>query len=154
MELFFKSATFSWKFFSLFLFFSFLQIFFFLFLFFSLCSSPPHTPSHTKTFYIPLMMSILVIMGVIVLLMMIVVEGDDTQALRNTISSLCSLNKVGQFASCCKDNDNGAFITLANRNTWICFITAFSSTTGSSLTYLFVICFSFLCCSSLFDDCH
>ena len=48
------------------------------------------------------------------MLMMIVVCGDDTQALRDTISSLCSLNKVGKFASCCGSYDNGASITLAS----------------------------------------
>ena len=60
------------------------SFFFLLFSFsfsFSLCSSPPHPHillPH-RTFYISLMMSILMIMGVIVLIM-IVVEGDDTQA--------------------------------------------------------------------------
>ena len=45
------------------------------------------------------MPSILMIMGVIVLeMMVIVVSGDDTQALRDTISSLCKLNKAGEFA--------------------------------------------------------
>ena len=78
------------------------------------------------------------IMGVIVL-MMIVVEGDDTQALRDTISSLCSLNSVGQFASCCASYDNGASLTLAYSTARSCFIYGLGSTTGSVLTSLFVI---------------
>ena len=78
------------------------------------------------------------IMGVIVL-MMIVVEGDDTQALRDTISSLCSLNSVGQFASCCVSYDNGASLTLASSPARTCFIFSLTSTTGSVLTSLFVI---------------
>ena len=78
------------------------------------------------------------------MLMMIVVSGDDTQALRDTISSLCSLNKVGQFASCCGSYNNGASITLASSTVRNCFIYSLESTTGSVLTYLFVICFIFV----------
>ena len=100
-----------------------------------------------KTFYISLMLSTPVIVGVIVLMMMIVVSGDDTQALRDTISSLCSLNKVGQFASCCANYSNGASITLEDSPVRKCFIYSLASTTGSVLTFLFVICFIFLFCS-------
>ena len=107
-----------------------------------------HTPTSTyillphRTFYISLMLSTPVIMGVIVL-MMTVVSGDDTQALRDTISSLCSLNKVGQFASCCGSYDNGASITLEDSPARSCFIYYLESTTGSVLTSLFVFCFFF-----------
>ena len=87
------------------------------------------------------------------MLMMIVVEGDDTQALRDTISSLCSLNSVGDFASCCASYDNGASLTLASSSAKTCFISGLTSTTGSVLTYLFVICFIFVL-FLLFDDCH
>ena len=83
-------------------------------------------------------------MGVIVLTM-IVVEGDDTQALRHTISSLCSLNSVGKFASCCASYDNGASLTLAYSAARECFIYSLASTTGSALTSLFVICFILFC---------
>ena len=77
------------------------------------------------------------------MLIMIVVEGDDTQALRHTISSLCSLNSVGKFASCCVSYDNGASLTLASSTARTCFIDGLSSTTGSVLTSLFVICLIF-----------
>ena len=77
------------------------------------------------------------------MLMMIVVSGDDTQALRDTISSLCSLNKVGQFASCCGSYDNGASITLVKNTVTSCFFDSFKAT-GSVLTGLFVICFIFV----------
>ena len=87
------------------------------------------------------------------MLMMIVVSGDDTQALRDTISSLCSLNKVGKFASCCGSYNNGASITLGDSLTWSCFISSLKSTKGSVLTVLFVICFIFVL-FFLFDDCH
>ena len=80
------------------------------------------------------------------MLMMIVAEGDDTQALRNTISSLCSLNSVGEFASCCASYDNGASLTLEDSTVRSCFIASLGSTTESVLTSLFVICF-ILCCS-------
>ena len=98
------------------------------------------------------MLSTPVIMRVIVLIM-IAVSGDDTQALRDTISSLCSLNKVGQFASCCGSYDNGASITLASSSARACFIYSLASTTGSVLSSLFVICFIFVL-FLLFDDCH
>ena len=117
-----------------------------------------HTPTSPyilparRTFYISLMLSILMIMGVIALIM-IVVCGDDTQALRDTISSLCSLNKVGRFASCCGSYDNGAFITLEDSTARTCFIHGLTSTTGSVVTSLFVICFIFVL-FLLFDDCH
>ena len=86
------------------------------------------------------------------MLMMIVVEGDDTQALRDTISSLCSLNSVGKFASCCVSYDNGASLTLESSTARSCFIYGLTSTTESVLTSLFVICFFFGL--FLFDDCH
>ena len=88
----------------------------------------------------------------IVLLMMIVVSGDDTQALRDTISSLCSLNKVGYFAKCCANYSSGASITLEDSPARSCFIAGLTSTTGSVLTSLFVICFILVL--FLFDDCH
>ena len=68
------------------------------------------------------------------MLMMIVVSGDDTQALRDTISSLCSLNKVGQFASCCGSYDNGASITLEDSPTRNCFVSGIARDTESVLT--------------------
>ena len=73
------------------------------------------------------------------MLMMIVVSGDDTQAFRDTISSLCSLNSVGRFASCCVSYDNGASLTLEDSEARACFIYDLTSTTGSVLTSLFVI---------------
>ena len=78
------------------------------------------------------------------MLMMIVVEGDDTQALRDTISSLCSLNSVGDFASCCASYDNGASLTLEYSTARGCFISGLTTTSGSVLTQLFVICFFFV----------
>ena len=130
----------------------------FLFPFFSLFVPHLHTPTSPYIFlphgifYISLMLSILMIMGVIVL-MMVVVSGDDTQALRDTISSLCKLNKAGEFALCCRSYNNGASITLEDSTTWSCFIFTLKSTTGSVLTSLFVICFIFVL-FLLFDDCH
>ena len=129
--------------------------FFFLFSFFVPHLHTPTSPyillPH-RIFYISLMLSTPVIMGVIVL-MMIVVSGDDTQALRDTISSLCELNKVGKFADCCGSYNNGASITLESSPARECFISSLGSTTGSVLTSLFVICFIFVL-FLLFDDCH
>ena len=41
------------------------------------------------------------------------VLGDDTQALRDTLSSFCSLNKEGKFGSCCESYDISS-VTLAS----------------------------------------
>ena len=73
------------------------------------------------------------------MVMMIVVSGDDTPALRDTISSLCSLNSVGKFASCCVSYDNGASLTLDYSTARACFISDLGSNAGSVLTSLFVI---------------
>ena len=126
------------------------QILFFFQKLFSFSFFVPHLHTPTslyilpprRIFYISLMLSTLMIMGVIVL-MVIVVCGDDTQALRDTISSLCSLNKVGKFASCCGKYDNGATITLEDTPARLCFISGLGSTTESVLTSLFVIYFHF-----------
>ena len=129
--------------------FSKVQLFFSLF--FTSTPLHPYILLPHRTFYISLMLSTPVIMGVIVLI--IVVSGDDTQALRDTISSLCSLNKVGEFASCCVSYNNGASITLASSPARSCFIYGLTSITGSVLISLFVICFIFVL-FLLFDDCH
>ena len=152
-----EDASFSFSSRSFFFIISQIFLFFFLFLFYFFVPHL-HTPTSPyillphRTFYISLMLSTPVIMRVIVL-MMIVVSGDDTQALRDTISSLCSLNKVGQFASCCGSYDNGASITLEYSPVRSCFISYLGSITGSVLTSLFVICFIFVL-FLLFDDCH
>ena len=101
----------------------------------------PSTPRITRFFQ-----STHFVLFLVIVLMMIVVEGDDTQALRNTISSLCSLNSVGKFHDCCVSYDNGAPITLASSTARSCFISGLTSTSGSVLTSLFVIWF-ILCCS-------
>ena len=77
------------------------------------------------------------IVGVIVLMMVIVVSADDTQALRDTVSSLCSLNKAGQFHSCCLKHDINS-LSLASSPARVCFINGLSSSGGSVLTSLFV----------------
>ena len=73
----------------------------------------------------------------VAVLMMVVVSGDDTQAFRNTISSLCSLNKVGPFASCCGSYDNGASLTLKNTPATSCFVSRLMVSGDSILTGLF-----------------
>ena len=70
---------------------------------------------------------------------------DDTQALRNTIASLCALNSVGSLASCCASYDNGASVTLEKSDARECLIYSLRSEigpdVGSVLTGLFVSCF-------------
>ena len=71
------------------------------------------------------------------LMMVIVVSADDTQALRDTVSSLCSLNNAGEFHSCCLSYDINS-LSLASSPARGCFISGLSSGTGSVLTGLFV----------------
>ena len=66
--------------------------------------------------------------------------GDDTQALQDTLASLCSLNKVGRFASCCEKYDVSS-VTLASSTARNCYIDFLGSTHGSILTSLFVFPF-------------
>jgi len=61
--------------------------------------------------------------------------SDDTDALRNTISSLCAVNSVGAYASCCKASLNGQSLTMSNARG--CFL--FSLTPkedGQDISYL------------------
>ena len=114
-----------------------------------LCASKAHSPPRITHFF----QSTHFVLFLVIVLMMIVVEGDDTQAFRDTISSLCSLNSVGKFASCCVSYDNGASLTLEYSTARECFIYNLASTTGSVLTSLFVFYFIFVL-FLLFDDCH
>ena len=68
-----------------------------------------------------------------------------------TASAVSSIRAAS--ASCCGSYDNGASITLEYSTARSCFISGLGSTTGSVLTYLFVICFIFVL-FLLFDDCH
>ena len=88
--------------------------------------------------YLPFITSTKVPVIMIVLMLGVVVSvlGDDTQALRDTLSSLCSLNKEGQFGSCCASYDISS-VTLAYSSVRNCFVSSLSSTSGS-VTYLFV----------------
>ena len=83
------------------------------------------------------MINIPMIVGVIVLMMVIVVSADDTQALRDTVSSLCSLNKAGEFHSCCLNYDINS-LSLASSSVRGCFISGLTISSGSVLTSLFV----------------
>ena len=105
----------------------------FFFLSFSSLSFTPFHPAPSLS----LMINIPMIVGVIVLMMVIVVSADDTQALRDTVSSLCSLNKAGEFHSCCLSYDINS-LSLASSPARGCFISSLSSSAESVLTYLFV----------------
>ena len=71
-----------------------------------------------------------VIMIVLMLAIVVSVLGDDTQVFRDTLSSLCSLNKEGQFGSCCANYDISS-VTLDDSAARNCFIYSLSSTNGS-----------------------
>ena len=88
--------------------------------------------------YLPFITSfkVPVIMIVLMLAVVVIVLGDDTQALQDALSSLCSLNKKGQFGSCCANYDISS-VTLDDSAARNCFIYSLSSTSGS-ITRLFV----------------
>ena len=125
---------------------------------FFLCTSLTHPRIHFHTllpqavFYPSLMFPIPIILPVIVLMMVVVVSGDDTQAFRDTLSSLCSLNKAGKFSTCCASHDINS-LTLEYSPARNCFILSLSSSSGSVLNSLFVVCF-ILDLFILFHDCH
>ena len=86
--------------------------------------------------------SLIIMMPLLVVSMCVL--GDDTQPLRDTLSSLCSLNKEGEFGSCCERYDISS-VTLSYSTARDCFISSLSYT-SVSLTSLFV----FICLSELF----
>ena len=73
----------------------------------------------------------------VMLVVLMCVLGDDTQAFQDTLSSLCSLNKEGKFGSCCVSYDINS-VTLAYSAARNCFISSLSFTRGSILNSLFV----------------
>ena len=77
------------------------------------------------------------IMIVVMLAVMMNVLGDDTQALRDTLSSLCSLNKKGKFGSCCGSYYISS-VTLASSPARDCFIYDLDFDDEESITVLFV----------------
>ena len=82
---------------------------------------------------LPLMMIMMTMMGVAV-----VVLGDDTQSLRDTLSSLCSLNKEGTFGSCCENYDINS-MTLVSSSARDCFLSDFYFTSDYIITFLSVL---------------
>ena len=67
-----------------------------------------------------------------------VVCGDDTNAIRDTLSSLCSLNSVGQFGSCCQEHPTGS-ILFSRRDSWSCYANDMRTNNGGDLIFLFVL---------------
>ncbi len=71
------------------------------------------------------------------------VNSDDTSALRNTLSLLCSSNNnAGEFSSCCSVSLNGASVTLNDEGCFSSYFVA-DDNTKSSLTGLFIFHSSF-----------
>ena len=89
--------------------------------------------------YLPFITStkVPVIMIVLMLAVVVSVLGDDTQALQDTLYSLCSLNKKGKFGLCCECYDISS-VTLASSPARDCFISDIYSTSGS-IKMLFVL---------------
>ena len=65
-----------------------------------------------------------------------VVECDDTDALRDAVGCLCSVNSGGAFGSCCSSNSNGASLTLSDTQ---CFVSGLTlDSTNQYVKQLFV----------------
>ena len=77
------------------------------------------------------------LMMIMMVMILVSVLGDDTQALQDTLSNLCSLNHEGYFGSCCENYDISS-VTLDSSEARNCFISSLDSTSGSIITYLFV----------------
>ena len=78
------------------------------------------------------------------------VNSDDTSALRNTLSLLCSSNNnAGEFSSCCSASLNGASVILKSKGCFSEYFTA-DEETQSSLTELFAFHSSFHSSSFIF----
>jgi len=84
------------------------------------------------------MKSTAILLGLILFTSTTLVSGDDTQALQNTLSSLCQLNKEGKFASCCSSYSNGTSVTLEPSDARDCFISSLWSPSGSTLIALLI----------------
>ena len=65
-----------------------------------------------------------------------VVCGDDTSAVRNTISSLCSLNSGTKFGKCCEEYPIES-INLSKRESWSCFANDMKMNDRGDLILLF-----------------
>ena len=67
--------------------------------FFSSTLTAPHTATGTKTHFLSNRRNVLPV--IFALSLICFAFPDDTQALRNTLNSLCSLNRESEFSSCC-----------------------------------------------------
>ena len=90
-----------------------------------------HLPFQTNIKFVLMMVMIVTVVNVL---------GDDTRALQDTLSSLCSLNNNVGFGSCCRSYDINS-VTLASSSTWNCFISSLSFTSESIINFMFVVLF-------------
>ena len=72
------------------------------------------------------------------LLLLSFAAADDTKALRDTLGSLCSYNTIGSFASCCKENENGAKFEFVSSS---CFADFLSWSHSKDVNAMFVSLF-------------
>ena len=87
----------------------------------------------------------LILLALILFSTLLCACGNDTQALRNTLSSLCKINTENEFGSCCKTH-NTTFVDIKDKKTWDCFLRDIGSDANLNVTSLFVffLFFSFL----------
>ena len=70
-----------------------------------------------------------------------VVSGDDTNAVRDTISCLCSLNSGTQFGKCCEQYPIES-IAFSKRESWSCYANEMRTNEKDDLILLFVLSLS------------
>ncbi len=67
-----------------------------------------------------------------------VVCGDDTHAVRDTFSSLCSINRGSVFSSCCREHPASS-IDLRRRESWSCYANELKMNENGDLISMFVL---------------
>ena len=67
-----------------------------------------------------------------------VVCGDDTPAVRDTFSSLCSINRGSVFSSCCGEHPASS-IDLRRRESWSCYANELKVNENGDLISMFVL---------------
>ena len=69
-----------------------------------------------------------------------VVCGDDTHAVRDTFSSLCSINTGNAFSSCCREHPASS-IDLTRLESWSCYANDMKTNENGDLISMFVFSF-------------
>ena len=97
---------------------------------------PPHNPSHSRSITITHPAVFLLSFLFFSISCVFATTDFPTLALRDTLSSLCEVNKEGEFGSCCRTYDLSS-VSLEESPARDCFISSLIST-SDGIEYLFV----------------